>query len=58
MNIFPLGLSQILEAEGKDAGLGRGGLRIRDAKARRLCGRGPGLFSLAKDARRGEPPMR
>ena len=44
MSIFPLGLSQILEAEGEDAGLGRGGLRIQDAKARRLCGRRPGFF--------------
>lgn len=36
-------------------GWGMGGLRIKDAKSRRLCGRRPGLFLLAKDARRGEP---
>ena len=56
LNIFPLGLSPNLEAEGKRCGEGwLWGLRFWDAKPRRLCGRRPGLFSLAKDARRGEP---
>jgi hypothetical protein len=32
-----------------------GGLRIRDAKPRRLCGGRPRLFCLADEARRGEP---
>ncbi len=32
-------------------------LRIWIAKTRRLCGRRTEFFNLAKDARRGEPPM-
>ena len=35
-------------------GLGEG-IGLRDAKPRRLCGGRTGLFSLAEDARRGEP---
>ena len=55
MSIFPLGLSQILEAEGEDAGVGEGWFknpRCEGASSLRTQARTP---SLAKDARRGEP---
>ena len=38
-----------------DRGGGAGRLQFWIAKTRRLCGRRPGRFYLAKEARRGEP---
>ena len=56
MSIFPLGLSQNLEAEGKICGgLGNGRLKILGCEVAMICGGRPGLFSLANDADRGEP---
>jgi hypothetical protein len=38
-------------------GVGRNGrLKILGCEAATICGGGPGLFSLANDADRGEPP--
>ena len=45
MSIFPLGLSQNLEAEGKMRGVGgMGGLRFGDAKPRRSAEAGQDSF--------------
>ena len=55
MSIFPLGLSQNLEAEGKMRGLGNGRLKILGREVATICGGRPGLFALANDAGRGEP---
>jgi hypothetical protein len=58
VSIFPLGLSQNLEAEGKMRGVGRNGrLKILGCEAATICGGRPGLFPLANDAGRGEPQL-
>jgi hypothetical protein len=58
VSIFPLGLSQNLEAEGKDAGGWENGrLKILGCEAATICGGRPGLLTLANDADRGEPQL-
>jgi hypothetical protein len=58
VSIFPLGLSQNLEAEGKDAGgWGNGRLKVLGCEVATICGGRPGLFPLANDADRGEPQL-
>lgn len=54
---FSLDLSPESGGRGKNVLGAMGGLRIQDAKPRRLCGGRPGLLSLADDARCGEPTI-
>jgi hypothetical protein len=54
VNIFPSASHSNLEAEGK-MWWGLEGLRIRDASRVVSAGEGQGVFSLADDARHGEP---
>jgi hypothetical protein len=51
MNIFPLGLSLRMEAEGKDAAEAGGEwVSILRCEAALICGRRPGFFPWPRDA--------